>query len=110
MNKKIHIKKSYRNLSKYEDYLIKKLKNKRYAAMYLQEALEDYQESGDTAVLLIAFRYVAKAQGGIAGLAKKTHLHEKTLYRTLSKNGNPRLDTLWRLFSALGFQLRVATA
>lgn len=103
-------KKSYKDLPKYEDYLIEKLKNKRHAALYLQEALTDYQEHGDAEILMLAFRHIAKAQGGVAELAKKTDLNEKTLYRTLSKSGNPRLDTIWKLLSALGFRLKVTTA
>ena len=101
-------KKSYKALPKYEDLLIKQLKSKRAAALYLQESLEDYQKEGDAEVLLLAFRHIAQAQGGISKLAKKTHLHEKTLYRTLSSKGNPRLDTVWKLFSALGFKLKLA--
>ena len=106
MNTKI--KKSYQDLPKYEDYLTEKLKNKRHATMYLQEALSDYQEHGDAEILMLAFRHIAKAQGGIAELAKKAHLNEKTLHRTLSKEGNPRLDTIWKILSVLGFRLKVS--
>src|SRR3990167_5695947 len=103
-------KKSYQELPKYEDYLVEKLKNKRHAILYLQEALSDYQEHGDSEILMLAFRHVAKAQGGIAQLAKKAHLNEKTLHRTLSKEGNPRLDTIWKILSVLGFRLKVSPA
>lgn len=102
------MKKSYKSLPKYEDYLIQKLKNKHHATLYLQEALSDYQEHGDPEILMLAFRHIAIAQGGIAFLAQKAHLNEKTLYRTLSKKGNPTLDTIWKLLSVLGFKLKVA--
>lgn len=108
MSVKITAKKTYKDLPKFENYLLSKLKNKRHATLYLQEALSDYQEHGDAEVLMLAFRHIAQAQGGIALLAKKAHLNEKTLYRTLSKSGNPRLDTVWKLFSVLGFRLKVA--
>lgn len=108
--KKIIAKKSYKDLPKYEDYLIEKLKNKRHATLYLEEALSEYQESGDAEVLMIAFRHIAKAQGGVAELAKKADLNEKTLYRTLSKSGNPRLETIWKLLSVMGFRLKVMAA
>lgn len=100
-------KKSYKILPKYEDYLLLKLRNKRHATLYLQEALLDYQEHGDAEILMLAFRHIAKAQGGIAQLAKKAHLNEKTLHRTLSKEGNPRLETIWKLLSVLGFRLKI---
>ena len=109
MSTAIKTKKTHKDLPKYEDYLIAKLKNKRHATLYLQEALSDYQEHGDAEILMLAFRHIAIAQGGIATLAKKAHLNEKTLHRTLSKTGNPRLDTVWKLLSALGFTLKIAT-
>ena len=105
----IKTKKSYKELPKYENYLLEKLKTKRHATLYLQEALTDYQEHGDAEILMLAFRQVAKAQGGIAQLAKKAHLNEKTLHRTLSKEGNPKLDTIWKILSVLGFRLKIST-
>ncbi|MCH9644100.1 MAG: transcriptional regulator [Gammaproteobacteria bacterium] len=92
------------------DWHIESLKNKKKALVYLQVALDDYQEDGDTEALLIAFRDVAKAQGGIAKLAEKAQLHPKTLYRTLSSKGNPKLSTLGKLLSGLGFHLVIAEA
>ena len=40
-------------------------------------------------------------------LAERTGLSRETLYRTLSKNGNPRLDTLTAILGALGLRLSV---
>jgi probable addiction module antidote protein len=45
--------------------------------------------------------------GGIAALADKTGLSRETLYRTLSKKGNPRLDTLAAILAAYGLRLSV---
>lgn len=54
-----------------------------------------------------ALRTVADAAGGIAALAEKTGLSRETLYRTLSKKGNPRLDTLAAILAAYGLRLSV---
>ncbi|GFE81634.1 hypothetical protein GCM10011487_36340 [Steroidobacter agaridevorans] len=43
-------------------------------------------------------------------LAKKTGLSRETLYRTLSAEGNPRLDTLDLLLRAFGLRLSVQPA
>lgn len=59
---------------------------------------------------MLALRHIAQAQGGVAKLAKEAKLNEKTLYRTLSKSGNPRLETIWKLLSVLGFRLKVMAA
>lgn len=97
--------KSTKTLPRYSDWHIESLKDRKKALVYLQVALDDYQNDGDTEALLIAFRDVAKAQGGIPQLAKKAKLHPKTIYRTLSSKGNPKLSTLGRLLSGLGFHL-----
>jgi len=53
---------------------------------------------------------VADAVGGMGALAEKTGLSRETLYRTLSENGNPRLDTLGAILAAFGLRLSVQPA
>jgi DNA-binding phage protein len=55
----------------------------------------------------MALRTVVDALGGMAKLAEKTGLSRETLYRTLSSNGNPRLDTLAAILAAFGLTLSV---
>jgi DNA-binding phage protein len=38
----------------------------------------------------MALRNVAEAQGGLGKLAKKAHVGRESLYKTLSKTGNPK--------------------
>ncbi len=54
----------------YEEWLIKSLQNKDEAAVYLQVAFEEFQKDGDLEALLLALRYVAEAQGGLATCKK----------------------------------------
>ena len=91
----------------YDEWLIGTLKNNQEAAIYLQVALDEYQKDGNTEALLLALRHVALAKGGIAKLAKKTKLNRESLYRTLSKRGNPKLQTLGILLNGLGFELSI---
>jgi len=65
------------------------LKSETEIAAYIEEMLSE----GDSRAMPTALRTVADAAGGIAALADKTGLSRETLYRTLSKKGNPRLDT-----------------
>lgn len=44
---------------------------------------------------------------GIGEVAKKTRISRMSLYRMLSKNGNPRLDSLLRLYRLLGIKFYV---
>lgn len=57
--------------------------------------------------LLVVLRHMAMAQGGISQLAAQSDLNEKTLYRTLSGKGNPRLSSLNAILHALGLRLAV---
>jgi probable addiction module antidote protein len=75
-----------------------------FAAEYLKAALEDEDEPQ---VLLIALRHLAEAKGGLAKIAKAAGIERESLYRALSKRGNPRLSTLTAVTKALGLKLTV---
>ena len=94
----------YRN---FKDYHIGKLRDLEEAKAYLDIALEDYEEDGDTEEFLMALRDVAEAQGGLTKLAEKTDLNRPNLYKMLSEEGNPRLKTLGSVLHELGFRLSV---
>ena len=87
----------------YQDYLIKSLKDPDEAAEYLNAALQD----GDSQIFLLALRNVAQALGGLSRIAKKTKLNRASLYRMLSKKGNPELYSLGSLLKVLGLKLAV---
>ncbi len=88
----------------YKNQLIESLKNPEEAALYLEESLAD----GDMNAFKIALRNVAEARlGGITELSKATDLNRETLYRTLSENGNPQLDTLSKVLRAFGLRIAV---
>ena len=72
---------------------------------FLAEALRD----GDNSALPLALRTAADVLG-MTELARRTGLSRETLYRTLSRNGNPRLDTLGAILAAFGLRLAVQPA
>jgi len=73
------------NTSSYHDDLISFLKTPKEADLYLQIAIEEYHEEGDTDALLLALRNIAEAKGGLSQLAQSTHLNRQNLYKILSK-------------------------
>jgi probable addiction module antidote protein len=75
----------------------------REAEGYLKAALEDE----DPRVFLLALRNVAEARGGMSKVAAASKLNRESLYRMLSENGNPSLQSLRALLSSLGFRLAV---
>ncbi len=89
----------------YEDFLQEELREPELAAAYLTAALEGSQEE-----FLLALRSVADAHGGLVAVAEATQLNRQTLYRTLSRQGNPTLATLQGVLRAVGLTLAVAPA
>lgn len=87
----------------YQSYLIESLQDPREAASYLNAALE----GGDLEVFLFALQNVVKARGGMAKLAEKTHKSRTSLYKTLSKTGNPHLQSTNEILHAMGMHLAV---
>lgn len=73
------------------------------AADYLNNVLE----SGDEVDLMLALRYLSAAFGGIQEVARRAESHPNTMYRTLSKGGNPSLKTLRAVLNAMGLRLAV---
>jgi probable addiction module antidote protein len=87
----------------YHPLLIEALKQPKEAEAYLTVALEQ----GDPKMFLVALRNVAEARGGIGKVAAKSKLNRESLYRMLSKKGNPSLASLTALLKSLGFRLAI---
>ncbi len=80
------------------------LKDPKVAAEYLEDILAD----GNMELFTAALKDVADARlGGMSALSKKTDLNRQQLYKTLSKNGNPRLNTLKEVLHAVGLRVSV---
>lgn len=94
--------------TKHEDFVVEQLADPKDAELYLQLALDEYEEDGDTEAFLLSLSSVAKAQGGFTELARRTGLSRQSLYKALSPEGNPRLDTLGNVLHAMGFKLSVS--
>src|ERR1700690_3341002 len=87
----------------YRESLLESLRNPEDAAQYLNACLEDE----DARVFLMALRDVADARGGLRALSREAHLNRESLYRMLSKSGNPSLESLAAVLSACGLRLAV---
>jgi probable addiction module antidote protein len=92
----------------HDEAMIRELRDDpEFAAEYLRAALE---EDDEPAVLLLALRHIAEARGGIAKVAKAAGIERESLYRALSRRGNPRLSTLVAVTKAVGLKLTVEEA
>lgn len=73
-----------------------------------EEAIEiflaDAFETGDARHIASALGAVARVKG-MTEIARKTGLAREQLYKTLSENGNPTLETTLAVMKAIGFEL-----
>ena len=92
----------------HDEAIIQELRDDpNFAIEYLKAAIEDTDEPQ---VLLIALRQIAQARGGLARVAKAAGIERESLYRALSRNGNPRFSTLVAVAKAVGLKLTVEAA
>jgi probable addiction module antidote protein len=83
------------------------LKDRESAQLALKVAVEEFQKDNDVEALLDTLRLVAKAQGGLAKLARKASVSRQALHEALSSGGNPRLRTFQNVLSGLGLRMSV---
>ena len=71
-----------------------------------EELLNDALATGHAGYIANALGIVARARG-MAGLAAEIGVKRQQLYRALSEDGNPTLETLTKVIGGLGFRLSV---
>lgn len=89
----------------YAESLEASLTDPAEAAAYLAAVME----LDDNAALLVALRHVAKAHG-MAEVARRAEVGDKSLFKSLSDTGNPTLETISKVLHAVGLRLSVTPA
>ena len=90
----------------HHEFLMEFLADPKKASAYLNTAVED----GELRYLLKALRNVVEAQGGFTRLAKKVRMSRTSLYKALSENGNPEVNTLEAILKVYGIRISFVTA
>src|ERR1700746_4019948 len=80
------------------------LKSDKDIAHYLEAVFED----GDPSLVAAALGDVARAKG-MARIAQAAGLGRESLYKALSKKGNPEFASVLKVMRALGLKLKVTT-
>lgn len=83
------------------------LRTREEMAAYLEAAIEE--SDGDAAFIASALGDIARAQG-MSELSQKTGLGRESLYKALSKNGNPKFSTVLKVAKALGMRFEIKLA
>lgn len=95
-------------VTKLEDYdVANHLRTPEEMAAYLDACLVEC--GGDASFVAKALGDLARAKG-MTALARETGLSRESLYKALSAEGNPQLDTVLKVAAALGLALSVRPA
>jgi len=92
------------NMENFDNYLKEWLRSPENAAAFLNAALED-SEGGE--FFIPALKNVAKAWGSLSVLADLSNISKTTIYRTLSRRGNPDFKQLAAILDSMGLRLTV---
>ncbi len=90
--------------SSYREALLESLADPNEAVLYLNAVLEDYPKG-----FLKALRNVAQARQ-MSKVAQNAGIQRESLYRALSDDGNPTLDTFTSVLAALGLRMTISSA
>ncbi len=97
-----------RKLRTLHEFLMERFAADREEAIgYLDVALEEYQEDGDTLFFLLGLQHVIEARGGVSEVAKRIGIAPRVLSDVLSSEKAPRLDTLNTILQGLGCRLSI---
>lgn len=92
----------------WQEILLERLAaDQKRAIGYLDVALEEYQEDGDTPFFLLGLQNVVEARGGVAKVAKQVGIKAQCLSDMLASDEAPRLDILIKILRALGCRLSI---
>ena len=91
-------------LKNYRDDLLGRLRNPEYAAAYLAQVLAERDQDA----FLVALKDVVEAAGGIGALSGQVGLKRPSLYKILSKHGNPTLSTLQEILKPLRLRVSIS--
>lgn len=81
--------------------------NRAEAIDYLDLSLQEYQLDGDTSFFLKGIRNIIEALGGVKEIAKQTDTEPEVLFKVLSSDDVPCINTLNIIANALGCRLSI---
>jgi probable addiction module antidote protein len=87
----------------FEPLYHERLRDRKFAAVYLSECLEDE----DPKMFLVGLRDVIAAHGGMAHVAESAGVNRESLYKAVSEKGNPSIGYLKRILEVLNIRLQM---
>jgi probable addiction module antidote protein len=83
------------------------LKTKEEIDAFVAEAIEAAKYDNDPSTLAYTLGVAARA-AGMLKISNETGINRAGLYRSFTKDGNPRLDTLAKVANSLGYRITLS--
>lgn len=94
-------------MKKFDDYIKEQFKDEGEITAFINAALEQYFEDHNKELFLATLKEVVIVRGGVAEIARQSHINRQHVYRMLSSKGNPSFENIGSLLMALGLKLKV---
>jgi len=109
MNKhNFDIEKIRREYSDGEEFIIRQLQDEEFQKEFLSDMLNDYLEDGDFKPFFRALEMAVKARCSVTKFCADAEIERTNFYSLIRGDKKPKLETVLKIFKALGFELRVA--
>jgi putative addiction module killer protein/probable addiction module antidote protein len=96
-------------LTDFNDSFSKRLsKNPKELKEYKEYVISEFEKDQNKELLLAGLKAIAAAAETMNGLAKKTKMSRRNLYKIFSKDGNPTLNTFFEILRALDLKIKIA--
>lgn len=99
--------KIFQYAEQFDDWIIEKIKDPRAAEEYLNSAIKEYNYGTNKEAFMLALKHLVKAQGGFTRTSRRSGVNRQNLYRTMTTDGNPKLNTLSAILHSLGYTLAI---
>jgi probable addiction module antidote protein len=104
--KKEIIKKEDLVLSDFNEDFARSLKNNpKKLSNFIKLIIREYEQDDDFGTFLEGVKVVAQATKGMTRISKETNIKRDTLYKALSKTGNPETRTFFDVLSNIGIKV-----
>lgn len=98
----------YKNSVPWEEVIIEKLKDEKFAKEYLNLSLMEYIDDGDFNRFFKSLERVVKARMSIREFAKQAELDRANLHAIFNGKKKPQFRTVLKILTKLGYTFKVA--
>jgi DNA-binding phage protein len=95
-----------RKFATYDEVLLECLKkDPKMIEHYIEQSIEDFNDTGNLEELIYSLSMVTEAKEGVKKIAEKSHIDYKNLCKILANKHIPKADNFLKLLQAFNIKL-----